>query len=172
MFRLFCGIIVVLGFSYMGYLYSERQKDRLRQISSFCDGLTMLEFNIRYMNLPIAEALEKTSDNCEGVVKTVFCKAAGILKSDTAYAPGESFCKALDECKNTLCISSDEVEILKSFSKTLGEGDSDTEVKNIQAAKIRLSAALTDAAEEVKGKTKVARGISTLIGLFIVIVLF
>ena len=171
-FRIICGVIIVTGFTYFGYLYSEKQKDRLRQLSSFCDGLSMLEFNIRYMNFPMSVALSKSGESCSCAVKEVFKRAAEILGSEKGYSPGEAFCQGLEENKARLNISKDEIEILKSFSSSLGEGDKNAEITNISAAKTRLLASGNDAKDEINKKAKASRGISPLIGLFIVIVLF
>ncbi len=170
-FKVILSAIIVLGFGYIGYLISERQKDRLRQLASFSDGLTMLEFNMKYMNYPIANALESASENCEGVVKKIFFETGALLKDNYGSSPGEILSKKIDENINLLCISNDEISILKSFSKTLCEGDKNTEIINIQAAKTRLVSAQKDATEEVNRKAKVTKSISLLAGLFVVILL-
>ncbi len=165
-----CGVIIA-GFGYMGHLTGEKQKDRLRQLDSFSDGLTMLEFNIKYMNYPIAKALENASENCDGVVKKIFYETGKHLQKDYGSNPGAVFDKKIEENKNLLCLSSDEIGILKSFSKTLSEGDVDTEIKNIEALKTRLDSAKSDATEEVNKKAKATKSISLLAGVFVVILL-
>jgi hypothetical protein len=77
----------------------------------------------------------------------------------------------IEENKKLLCLSSDEIGILRSFSKTLSEGDVGTEIKNIEAVKTRLDSAQNDAADEVNKKAKATKSIGLLAGVFIVILL-
>lgn len=170
--RIFCAAVIVFGFAYMGRLYAQKEKSRLVQLNSFCDGLNMLEFNIRYMSFPMYEALKKAGECCTEPVKSVFDYSSVILSGGTEYSSGEAFLKSVEENRNKITLSNDEVEILKSFAASLGKGDRESEIVNIQAAKTRLSASCLEAGEEVNKRAKAAKGISTLTGLFIVIVLF
>ncbi|MBR2917049.1 MAG: stage III sporulation protein AB, partial [Clostridia bacterium] len=94
--------IIVIGFGYMGYIVAEKQKDRLRQLSAFSDAFTMLEFNIKYMNYPIGEALEFASENCTGVVKKIFLETGRFIQRDYGSNPGEILNKKIDEYKKFL----------------------------------------------------------------------
>ncbi len=170
-FRILCGIIIVLGFSYGGFLYAERLKKRLRHLELFCDGLSTIEFNIRYLNSPLAEAFYNAGKNCSGAVSCVFDRCAKLLAGDVGNSPEEAFCRAIDENVGNLTISNDEIDILKSFSRTLGDGDKEAEISNIKTAKIRLLSAKNDASEEIMKRVKMSRSMGVLLGLFIVIVL-
>lgn len=170
-FRILCGIIIVAGFTYGGFMYSERLKNRIKQLCVFQDGLTQLEFNVRYMNLPIAQALSMAGKTCGGAVEKIFTGASDIMLEGVGFSAGEAFCKAIDENRKSLDISENEVEILKSFSKTMGGGDRETEISNIKTALIRLCAAKDQAEEETLRKVKMSRAMGALLGLFIVIVL-
>lgn len=171
-FRGICAIIVVLGFGYGGFLYAESLKKRTEQISAFYDSMTMLEFNVRYMNYPIREAFLNTGKSCMGVVKEIFEESAGILAENQGVSPGTAFCEAIDGKRDELKLKNDEIEILEAFSKTLGEGDVETEVKNINTVKIRLSSAQEKAEEETAKSVKLSRSLGVLLGVFTVIVLF
>ncbi len=169
--RVLCGIIIVLGFCYLGFLYAERLKKRIYQIEWFCDGLSVLAFNIRYMNYPMAEAFEYAGKNSSDVVSEIFNQCAKIMQNDRSKSAGEVFAITIDDKIKALNISKDEVEILKSFSKTLGDCDREAEINNIETAKLRLNASLADAKDDVLKKVKMSRGVGFLLGLFIVIVL-
>ncbi len=172
MIRVLCGIIIILGFAYLGRMCAEKEKSRLFQLDSFCDGLNMLEFNIRYMSLPMYEALEKAGECCIEPVKSVFATASEALCGEDSISSGEAFCRGVEKHRSGITLSEDEIEILKSFSLSLGRGDRESEIVNIQAAKIRLSESCRDARDEINRKAKAVKGISTLIGVFVVIVLF
>lgn len=171
-FRILCGIVIVSGFAYGGFAYAESLKKRIRQLSEFCDGLSMLEFNVRYMNFPMAEALLNTGKVCGGAVADIFDRSAQMLSEDIGKSPGEAFCQAIDENRKELMISPEEIDILRGFSRSLGGGDRESEINNIKTAKLRLSSAAESAEEEVRKKAGMSRGIGILLGLFIVIVLF
>lgn len=170
--KIFCGIIAVSGFAYCGFFYAQTLKTRLLQLDGFCDGLSLLEFNIRYMNFPLSEAFFKTADTIGGVVGKVFSCFAKRLSEDCSPCPNEAFSLAIEENLGLLKISEEEIEILKSFSKTLGEGDREAEINNIKTAEIRLAAAKEDAEEEILKRVKLSRRAGVLIGLLVVIVLF
>ncbi|MBE7011563.1 MAG: hypothetical protein E7415_02700 [Ruminococcaceae bacterium] len=171
MFRIICGCIIVLGFTYIGRLYAEREKSRLAQLDAFCDGLNMLEFNIRYMNFPMAEAFKRVAEGCSQPIKAVFEEASRIMSEEYEVSSGEAFCRGIDKNKNKMTLSYDEMEIVKSFALSLGKGDRKAEIVNIESAKVRLSASCQDAKEEVNKKVKMTKSISTLAGILIVIVL-
>ena len=171
MFRIMCGAIIILGFTYLGRLLAEKEKSRITQLNSFCDGLSMLEFNIRYMSFPMGEAFGKAAECCLEPVRNVFEESAESLESGYEMSSGEAFCQGMERNKAKITLSEAEVDILKSFALSLGKGDKISEIANIQAAKVRLTASCKEAVEEVNKKVKMIKGISTLVGIFIVIVL-
>lgn len=172
LFKIICGIAIVLGFSYLGLSYGEKLKHRVRQLKEICDSLTILEFNIRYMNYPIVEAFYNVGQSCDGIVGQIFKCTSKFLAGNTGSSPGEAFLYALKEERGYLMITDEEIDILKSFSKTLGEGDREMEISNIKTTKARLLASVNQAEEEIGKKVKISRSMGVMFGLFIVIVLF
>ncbi len=172
LFKLLCGIVIILGFTYCGLSYGEKLKRRVTQLAEICDGLTLLEFNIRYMNYPIVEAFYNMGQSCNGVIGGIFKRSSQILAGNTGNTPGEAFLKAVNENISNLMLTNDEIHILKSFSKTLGEGDREMEISNIKTAKARLAASMSQAEEEIGKKVKIGRSMGVMLGLFVVIVLF
>lgn len=170
-FKILSGIIIVFGFGYGGFLYSENLKRRIKRLEELCDGLHMLEFNIRYMNSPLQEAFFGAGKSCGGVVGDMFLRCGDMLKNDRGLSPCDAFCMAVDENLKEMHISQDDVEILKSFAKALGEGDIESEINNIKTARLRLFSAGEDSKEETLRKIKMSRSMGFLLGLFIVIVL-
>ncbi len=170
-FKVLCGIIIVFGFAYGGFCYGERLKTRLTTLQELCDSLSMLEFNIRYMNYPLRRAFEYAGKNRKSAVGEVFRRCSYFMGQSAGKSPNEAFCDALDENIKRLNISNDETEILKSFSASLGESDTEGEISNIKTAKLRLSSALDDAKEDIQKRVKMSRGLGILSGVFIVIVL-
>ena len=172
LFKVLCGIVIILGFTYCGLSYGEKIKQRVKQLAELCDGLTLLEFNIRYMNYPIIEAFYNMGQVCNGIIGEIFKRSAQILSGKTGNMPGEAFLTAINENIGSLTITDDEINILRSFSKTLGEGDKEMEISNIKTAKARLSASMSQAEEEIGKKVKISRSMGVMLGLFVVIVLF
>lgn len=170
-FRIFCGLIIVTGFVYLGRIRANGEMERLYQLNSFCDGLNMLEFNIRFLSLPMEEALKRAGECCIEPVRNIFENSSEILRSEKCLI-GEAFLKSLKNSSHSVFLSNHELEILKSFARSLGKGDRECEIVNIQAAITRLSASETDAVYEVEKKAKAIKGISTLAGLFTAIILF
>ncbi len=170
-FKILCGIIVICGCGYGGFLYSEKLKTRVYTLEELCDGLSLLEFNVRYMSYPLCRAFECSAHNRNSAVGEVFKRSALLMKNDMGITAGEAFLCAVNENFKDLNISKDEAEILKSFAKTLGQNDAEGEISNIKTAKLRLSSALEDARTEIFKKVKMSRSIGVLLGLFIVIVL-
>ncbi len=170
-FRIFCSAVIIIGFGYGGFVYSERFGSRLKQLTEFYDGLSQLEFNVRYMNYPVSEAMEQAGSVCGGAAKKVFTAAAEFIAENCGITVEAAFCKAMDKNRAELNISDEEAEILRSFSKTLGSGDRAAEISNIETAKLRIFAAREDAKDDVRKKVKMCRGMGFLLGLFLVILL-
>lgn len=170
--RILCAAVIIIGFGYGGIMLSEIFKNRIRSLSGFCDGLSQLEFNIRYMNFPLCEAFSRSGSTLSGVVREVFEDTSALMIQKRESPPGEAFCRSIENKMRELRITRDEQEILESFSKGMGEGDREKEISNIKTAIVRLSAAKSDAEDDVLKKVKLCKKAGFLIGAFAVIALF
>ena len=170
-FRIFCSAVIIIGFGYGGFVYSERFSGRLKQLTEFYDGLSQLEFNVRYMNYPVSEAMKQAGSVCGGAAKKIFTETAETLAKNYGITVENAFCTSIDKNRLELNISEEEIEILKSFSKTIGSGDRAAEISNIETAKLRIFAAGEDAKEDIRKKVKMCRSMGFLLGLFLAIVL-
>ena len=143
---------------------------REKNLGILCNALRQLLFNIQFLNLPLAESFKNISKNENNTVGRFFYHISNEMaenKRDTYSLWRES----IEFFKEELMFKMTETEILLDFSKRLGTGDKNNEISNIECTIMRLKSIEEEATTECKGNVKVFRGLGTLTGVFIVILL-
>ncbi len=162
---------VLLGCAYLGLLFAASYKKRVMQLAEFENALVQLEFDIDFLNIPLAESLKKIEKNCEKGVKDVFSYVRESIELDRCINMRKLWERAFSRFKEELFLSEDDKRILIEFSKNLGSGDRVNEKNNIKLTLARLGVAGEEAREVAKRNSKMCRGLGLLAGIFIVIVL-
>lgn len=169
--RIFASGIVLLGCAYLGLLFAASYKKRVMQLAEFENALIQLEFDIDFLNIPLADSLKKIERNCEKGVKDVFAYIRERIETDRCINMQSLWKRALSKFKEELFLSDDDKKILIDFSKNLGSGDRINEKNNIKLTLARLGIVGEEAREIAARNSKMCRGLGLLAGIFIVIVL-
>ena len=171
MIRLLAGVVILFGCGYMGILFSHRFKKRVKQLEELQRAMTELEYNIDFVTMTIADALNSVSKNCETEVKYVFLYVAERLKTSPGSDMSRIWRRAVDKYRQALVLSDSDISLLIEFSKNLGMGNREKEKNNIKFTAVRLKIAEDEARAEMEQNSKMCRGLGFLLGIFIVIVL-
>lgn len=163
--------VVVCGCAYLGVLFSDSFRKRVRQLEEFCLVVKQLEYDIDFLNTPLGESLIRLSGMCEGGVSDVLKYVGNNLSGAGCVEMLGLWKKAFDRFEKELALTEDDKRIIFDFTKNLGCGDRIREKNNIKAAEMRLNAAREDAAVFAATNVKMYRGLGILAGIFIVIVL-
>ena len=64
--------VIIFGSAYIGIMYASKYELAVKQISSFISAFRMLEFDVSFLKLPLAETFERISKSQKGTVKEIF----------------------------------------------------------------------------------------------------
>ncbi len=166
------GLVVILGGGYLGVIYASRFDSRVRQLEAFRTALSQLEFDIRFLSLPLTEALEKVAGSQTGAVRKIFHETADGLNRERGARVSVIWQNAVEKYRCQLCLTEQDLQAVGSFSHSLGSGDTESEIGNIRAAQMRLSVAEDAARAQAQKNGKLYRGLGLLAGIFAAIILF
>lgn len=166
------GLIVILGGGYLGMIYASRFDSRVRQLEAFRGALNQLEFDIRFLSLPLTEAMEKVAESQSGAVGKIFRETAGSLSRCKGTQVSAVWKAAMDKYRSQLCLTEQDLQAVSSFSHSLGSGDTESEIGNIRAAQMRLSVAEDAARAQAQKNGRLYRGLGFLAGIFAAVLLF
>lgn len=171
MIRLLAGVVILFGCGYLGILFSNRYKKRVKQLEELQRAMTELEYNIDFVTMTIADALNSVSKNCETELKYVFLYVSERLKASPGSDMERIWRRAVNKYRQALMLSDGDISLLIDFSKNLGTGSREKEKDNIKFTAVRLKIAEDEARAELEQNAKMYRGLGFLLGIFIVIVL-
>lgn len=171
LFRTIAVFSLLLGFGGLGMIFSNRFKQRVRELELLQNAITQLDFDIDFLNITLDRSFEKIAKNTEEPLKEVFSYVAYRLRENPGSDMTEVWKRAVSKYTKNLSLSEGDVEILLDFSKNLGAGSREKEKNNLRLASMRLSLALDEARLDAQKNIKMYRGLGFLAGIFVVIIL-
>lgn len=169
--RVFACALIVVGCTYLGMMFASRSKSRVIQLGEFKKALNQLEFDIDFLNITLSESFEKIANNSDKALKKVFSYIARNIRINRCSNMENVWKQAIQNVRNEIFLTDDEIKIIIDFSKNLGSGDREKEKNNVKLATMRLSVAEDEARDEANKNTRMYKGLGVLSGAFIVIVL-
>ncbi len=169
--RTFACFSLLLGCGGLGMIFSNRFKERVRELEHLQNAITQLEFDIDFLNITLERSFEKLAKNTEKPLKEVFSYVAYRLRENPGGDMQRLWRRAISKYNQDLALSQDDVQILIDFSKSLGAGSREKEKSNLKLASMRISIALNEARLDAQKNIKMYRGLGFLAGIFIVIIL-
>ena len=163
--------VILVGCAYLGIIFSDSFRKRVRQLEEFEMVIKQMEFDIDFLNTPLARTLKRLSGMSDGVVGDVVGYVCDGLSGTSCVDMQNLWKKALERFENRLNLTLEDKKIILDFSKNLGCGDRTREKNNINAALMRLKVAEDDARIAAAKNIRMYRGLGVLVGIFIVIVL-
>ena len=164
-------IVVLMAMTALGMVIAKTKNDRVKQLRALISALNMLEIEIKFALSVLPDAFIKISKTIDNGTRDIFYKTADLIKSSRMDAC-EAWCTALNQITPNLCISSEDREILSTLGNTLGETDSENQIKSIRLIVEQLKRQETKAEEDKVNGEKLFKSLGVLSGLTIVIILF
>lgn len=169
--RLIAVTLIILGGGYVGYFLASAFSIRIKQIDQLKSVLTQMNFNIGFLKMTVADAMDEASKISNGVIKKIFSYAASLIR-EKGIPPYTAMERGFLKFRDDLCLLHEDREIVMEFAKNLGTGDSVSEENNIKAAVAKLTLAREDAEERLKRKGKLWKGLGFLGGMLLSVILF
>lgn len=171
MLKILGSIIVILGASVIGFMYSGVYIERVRQIRDLQYALSMLETEIIYTATPLMEALLSIGDKGGTSAKLIFIRMSEMLDKKKSNSVYDAFKESYKGLKDELCICKEEVDVLESFMQSLGSSDIEGQ-KKIFNITIKKLEEIEKKAEVVRSKNeRLYRYLGVCMGVLIVIIL-
>lgn len=163
-------IIIVLACSGLGFMLAARYKMRVLELRSIKMSLQILETEIAYSNTPLPDAFYMVSTKSSAPVNTIFVQMSTSLKEKNHSTVGEAFSKTIDEIREKMSITNEDIDILKSFGNSLGCSDTDGQIKNFNMAIKQLENQELKAEESRLKNERMYKNLGILAGLAIAII--
>lgn len=157
---------IFLSSSCIGLLISRKYTDREKELKEFKKALNMFKTKIKFTYEPIQEIFNQISKNIDSNVGHVFKIASNNMRD---YSADEAWRMALDI--RILNIETEDLNILKDFSKLLGKTDIQGQISQIDLTNVFLDEQIQKATRERMKNEKLYRTLGMIAGLAIVIVL-
>lgn len=159
----------ILGtFIIIGNLYSRKYDNRLKELEEIDLILNIFKAKVKFTCLGIKEIFEEIYRNNKDEVGKIFKLASINLDEDDSQIAWE---RALKESKEILNFNKEDIEVINTLGKMLGNTDIEGQVSQIELTKQLLKKQIEDAKTEKSKNSKLYKTLGASIGLAIVIIL-
>ncbi len=165
-FKLLILALIVGASSAIGILFSKKYANRENEIRQMKAALNMFATKIKFTYEPIPSLFMEIANKIGGNVGNIFLVSANSMKEKPA---GEAWESALITVNNSF--TKEDVGVLKSLGKLLGQTDVEGQISEIEAVNEFLNAQLENASEERRKNEKMYRTLGIVTGLTIAIIL-
>jgi len=142
------GMLLVLGASTgAGFIYAESFRKRYSELMELQRAIYQFQGEVEYTHTPIPEALLDVANKSKDPIGRIFKQISFKLENNEAQNVYEAFKLAFKS--NTLCLNSEDINIVLDMAKVLGEAD-------IEGHKKIFNYTL----EKLKNQIKIAEGLA------------
>lgn len=171
MIRIIGFLFIILSSSGIGYIMGTRFDLRVRELKLLKVALQMLETEIVYSNTPLPLAFESVQRKSTHPISNLFKAVKYNLEKRTFGSVGEAFCQSIDDTRDQMSLSKEDIETLKSFGNSIGNSDIEGQVKSFKMIIKQLDSQEIKAEESKDKNEKMYKSLGFLGGLAIVILL-
>ena len=164
--KYFMLFLVLVACTLIGRFLSKKYVYRLNELEEIKNALNIFKTKIKFTYEPIPEIFQEMSENINKNISNIFIKAKNKMQNKSASIAWE---EALDE--NNTNLTKEDIYVLKSLSKLLGQTDVEGQTSQIDITQKFLETQIKQAEEEKKKNEKLYSKLGTTIGLVIVIIL-
>jgi len=153
-------LIVLISSCKIGLDISNRYSERTKELRSVIQALEIIKTEIEFSNSLLFKALEHCDIVKNKSVSNLMLKISKSLKNN------ETISNELFE-NNNLALHKSDIDILTDIFLTLGAGNTQNEVNNINNGIDRLKASINNSLDDEKKYCKLSKVSGLLIGIFI-----
>ena len=165
------GAIIVLGASTLaGVYYGNLETYRMRDLLEIKKALSILRSQIEYARTPLPEAMQAISARVRESVGKMFGMCAELLVHERNEKVAHLWEAAVEQHKDELFLTQEDVEQLKDFGTMLGNMDSEAQMMNISMLIGYIDERVAHLHESRDKNRKLYRSFGILGGALIVII--
>jgi len=164
-------IMVLGGASSIGYSLSGSYSSRPGQLKILQNLIQMLENEIRYMSSIITDAFEKIGRASDNPVSSIFNTTLEYLENGKDMNLAQAWERSINKNIGKTALNKEDVQILISFGKMLGNSDIQGQIKNITFTLQQLNLQQQKAEESRKKYDAMYKALGVLGGAVAVILL-
>lgn len=171
MLKIISILLIFLLCSILGFLYSERFKNRYYQLKAIYKTVTLLQNEVVFSNTVLPEAFEEVSGKCNKPLNKVLKHVSMDLYSGVDMDVYCCFKRVYEEFKDEFFLLKEDISIIEDFVKSLGESGvyGQEKIFNLCLENLRIN--IDEAFEECKKNTKLYKYLGICVGAMISILL-
>lgn len=169
MIKVLACVMVVAATTLMGFLWGESLKKRRDQLLELQRCLYQLQNEIIYTHTPLPEAFYSVHTKADNPVGKIFENISQLLYQGDIQNVFEAIKKSLEENKKELYFDEDDISLILSFSRNLGESDMDGEKKIFSITLENLKSNINSASVKMDKNLKMYRALGFTAGTMIAI---
>ena len=163
--------MILIATTVLGIMFAKIKIDRVKQLRALISALNMMEIEIKFALNVLPDAFFKISKTIDEKIGQLFAVTAKQIIESRKNAC-EAWHAALEQSFSNLCLDKEDKEILLALGSSLGEVDTENQIKNIRLIIEQLKRQELKAEEDKARSEKLFKSLGVLSGLTIVIVLF
>jgi len=165
------GALIVLGASTLaGIYYGNLETYRMRDLLELKKALSILRSQIEYSRTPLPEAMQAIAVRVRESVGKVFEMCAELLIYERGESVAHLWEAAVEQHKDSLFLTNEDIEALRSFGAQLGNLDGDAQLVNISMLIDYIDERVAHLNESREKNSKLYRSFGILGGALIVII--
>ncbi|MCL2616914.1 MAG: stage III sporulation protein AB [Defluviitaleaceae bacterium] len=165
------GALIVLGASTIaGVYYGNLETYRMRDLLEIKKALSILRSHIEYSRTPLPEAMQAIAVRVRKSVGNIFEMCADLLVHERNERVAHIWEAAIEQHKEAMFLTEEDIEQLKGFGAQLGDLDSDAQITNISMLIEYIDERVSQLHESRDRNRKLYRSLGVLGGALIVII--
>lgn len=169
-FKILGSILIIISSTYLGFYYGNKLIKRINELTELERLGTLLENEIVYSHTPIPQAIYSISYRKDNIIENLFYEIYKKLKggADSIY---QAFEDGLNENKRQLNIEEEDMSLLLSFAKSLGDYDIEGYRKVFALYKMGIKSKISEAENKKSKNLKMYRYLGFSLGAMVVIMI-
>ncbi|WP_055667681.1 stage III sporulation protein SpoIIIAB [Desnuesiella massiliensis] len=171
MLRLFGLLLIFIACTLTGFFYAESLRKRSLELKELERTLVQLKNEIMFLHSPLPEALKKIGERSKEPFSLLYIRISSYLEEGTCNSVFEATVKSLEDYKDILYLIKEDIEIIKDFSKNLGDLDRNFQINIFEMTLERVAMQIKDSEITAQNNIKLYRYLGLCIGALVVIFL-
>ena len=166
------GAVLILGATlWIGAYFAAKEKYRLQELEELERSILLLQGQIQYLSAPLPEVLESTAWKTNGMIGEVYQQAAKRMQEREGGSAEEIWAEVWQGKAERLFLTTEDVDAVLLFGKTLGYLDKEQQESSIQLLLRYIRNALEQGRKRLDKNGRLYYGMGGLSGLLVVVML-
>lgn len=165
------GLLIISASGLLGVIFSNRLRERHRELNNLRRYMQMLETEVTYGATPLPAALTNIANKAEGMLSSFFSCISGSLTDRSFYTVHEAWTYGTEAVLMQSTLQKSDIELIRSFGSILGCSDREDQKKHFELFYLQLRHQEEAALEEIRKSSKMYSSLGFLLGIAVFIVL-